>query len=120
MDNEEIVIVERKNYIEGSNEPQIEKVEYHFKLKSQIVVELEKITGKNIFEIFANMSFTSMQLVLDKCRILPVNVDTNQMMDDLLTVYSLVEISTELIQSIALKSGLVKKAETEEDTDPNA
>lgn len=124
MDNEEIVIIERKSYVEGQDTPDITEIKYHFKLQSQSVVNLEKVFGKNIFEIFAMMSFTNMQIILDECRMLPSVVDKNVMMDDLLTKYSLIELGEVLLQNIAIKSGLVKKAETETEneavTDPNA
>ena len=47
MDNELLVVINEK--------------ELRFKLKSQVIVLLEKLYGKNIFEIFQDLSFTSMQ-----------------------------------------------------------
>ena len=49
MDNELLVVINEK--------------ELRFKLKSQVIVLLEKLYGKNIFEIFQDLSFTSMQRI---------------------------------------------------------
>ena len=57
---------------------QIGEVEYHFKLKSQKIVELEKLLGKNIFDIFSDMSFTSLRLILSKCCLAPENADPDK------------------------------------------
>lgn len=99
MDNEEIV--------------KIDDVEYHFKLKSQSIVELEKVLGKNIFEIFADMSFTSMRKILSTCLISPEGIDADTLMDILLKKYTLLEMANDLIRQIAVKSGLVKQENVE-------
>lgn len=99
MDNEEIV--------------KIDDVEYHFKLKSQSIVELEKVLGKNIFEIFADMSFTSMRKILSTCLISPTDITPDDLMDVLIKKYTLLEIANDLIRNIAIKSGLVKQENVE-------
>lgn len=118
MDNEEIIIVDRIN--ENGEKTTIE---YHFKLKSQSIVELEKMFGKNIFEIFESLSFTSIQTILHKCLIQPKGTDANTMMDDVLTKYSLLELGGNVLKNIAVKSGLLKKNDVEneakETLDPN-
>lgn len=100
MDNEEIVL--------------INDVEYHFKLKSESIVALEKIYGKNIFSIFEDMSFTTIRTILSHCLISPKVADANELMDTLLTKYTLLEMPTILLKNIAVKSGLLKKEDAEE------
>lgn len=100
MDNEEIV--------------KVGEVELHFKLKSQIIVELEKLFGKNIFEIFEDLSFTNIRTILSKCLISPENMDADKLMDTLLQKYTLIEMASTLLKDIAVKSGLLRKENTEE------
>lgn len=105
MDNEEIV--------------KIGEVELHFKLKSQSIVELETLFGKNIFEIFEDLSFTNIRTILSKCLISPEKMDENELMDTLLQKYTLIEMASTLLKDIAVKSGLMRKQdadESEEDT----
>ena len=93
---------------------QIREVEYHFKLKSQKIVELEKLLGKNIFDIFSDMSFTSLRLILSKCCLAPENADPDKIMDDLMTKYSLIELANDVVKDIAVKSGLLKQSQVDE------
>ena len=99
MDNEEIV--------------KINELVFRFKLKSQSIVTLEKIFGKNIFEAFRDLSFTNIQTILYECLINKdeLGIDKNEMMDLLLTKYSLLEIPDGLMTDIAVKSGLLKQEE---------
>lgn len=101
MDNEEIII--------------IDGVEYHFKLKSQRIAELEKIYGKNIFLIFEDLSFGSICKILESSLIKPEGMSGYDLMDKLLTKYSLLEISNDILKNIAVKSGLLKKVDVEDD-----
>ena len=100
MDNEEIV--------------KIGEVELHFKLKSQTIVELEKLFGKNIFEIFEDLSFTNIRTILSKCLISPEITDANELMDTLLQKYTLIEMASVLLKEIAVKSGLMRKENVED------
>lgn len=97
MDNEEIIT--------------IDGVDYHFKLKSQKIVELEKLYGKNIFSIFEDMSFGMVMKVLEASLISPTGIDSYELMDKLLTKYSLIELAGTVLQNIAVKSGLLKKSD---------
>ena len=91
--------------------------ELHFKLKSQIIVTLEKVFGKNIFEIFQELSFTSMERILWECLTDKTQfTDSNELMDLLLTKYSLVELSSDILQEIAVKSGIIKATDTEDES----
>lgn len=103
MDNEEIV--------------KIGEVELHFKLKSQTIVELESLFGKNIFEIFEDLSFTNVRTILSKCLISPEKMDANELMDMILQKYTLIEIASVLLKEIAVKSGLLRKENVEETSD---
>lgn len=104
MDNELIVTIGDK--------------ELHFKLKSQVIVTLEKIYGKNIFEIFQDLSFTSMQRIFWEAlsnKELASNAD--DVMDLLLTKYTLVELGNDLLQQLAVKSGILKPQDVNEAKD---
>ena len=75
MDNELLVVINEK--------------ELRFKLKSQVIVLLEKLYGKNIFEIFQDLSFTSMQRIFwESLSNKDVVQDANNLMDTLLTKYT--------------------------------
>lgn len=102
MDNEIIVMVENK--------------ELHFKLQSQAIVVLEKVFGKNIFEIFQSLSFTMIQRVFweSLCN-KDVVADANDMMDMLLKKYGLIELGNDLLQELAVKSGIIKASDLEQD-----
>ena len=102
MDNEVIIVIGDK--------------ELHFKLKSQKIVSLEKIFGKNIFEIFQTLSFTSLERVLWECltdKTMFENAD--ELMDLLLTKYDMLELGNNVLQDIAIKSGILKKSDFNED-----
>ena len=104
MDNELIVTIGDK--------------ELHFKLKSQVIVTLEKVYGKNIFEIFQDLSFTSMQRIFWEAlsnKELAGNAD--DVMDLLLTKYTLVELGNDLLQQLAVKSGILKQQDVNEAKD---
>lgn len=106
MDNEEIL--------------KIGEVEYHFKLSSKEVVRLEKLYGKNIFAIFEDLSFGSITEILAASLVEPKNIDKYDLMDTLLTQFSIIELGRDFLQKIAVKSGLLKKTditEEEENTD---
>lgn len=100
MDNEEIIT--------------IDGVEYHFKLKSQKIVELEKVFGKNIFSIFEDMSFGTVLKVLEASLVSPSGIDGYELMDRLLTKYSILELAQDVLKNIAVKSGLLKKSDIED------
>lgn len=101
MDNEVIIIIDDK--------------ELHFKLKSQIIVTLEKVFGKNIFEIFQGLSFTSMERIIWESLVDKTGFkDANELMDLLLTKYSLIDLSNDILQEIAVKSGIVKKSDLDD------
>lgn len=104
MDNELIITIGDK--------------ELHFKLKSQVIVTLEKVYGKNIFEIFQDLSFTSMQRIFWEAlsnKELATNAD--DVMDLLLTKYTLVELGNDLLQQLAVKSGILKSQDVNEAKD---
>jgi len=105
MDNEEIIV--------------IDGVEYHFKLKSQKIVELEKLYGKNIFSIFEEMSFGTVLKVLEASLVSPAGMDGYELMDKLLTKYTIIELAQEVLKNIAVKSGLLKKSDVEDDNPKN-
>lgn len=104
MDNEVIVKIGDK--------------ELHFKLKSQVIVTLEKVFAKNIFEIFQTLSFTSIQRVFWECLTNKTMFeDANAMMDVLLQQYDLIELGNDVLQQIAVKSGIIKPAELDNDNE---
>ena len=83
--------------------------ELHFKLKSQVIVTLEKVFGKNIFEIFQSLSFTSVQRVLWESLVDKTQFENaNELMDLLLTQHTLIELGNGILQDIAVKSGLIR------------
>lgn len=100
MDNEVIV--------------EINGVNYRFKLKAQKIVALEKAYGKNIFELFDDMTAGTVATILKAALIEPENIDEFDLLDIMLTKYSLVDIPKELLREIAIKSGLIKKQTMEE------
>ena len=101
MDNELLVVINEK--------------ELRFKLKSQVIVLLEKLYGKNIFEIFQDLSFTSMQRIFwESLSNKDVVQDANNLMDTLLTKYTLIELGNDLLQKLAVKSGILKAKDMDE------
>ena len=101
MDNELLVVINEK--------------ELRFKLKSQVIVLLEKLYGKNIFEIFQDLSFTSMQRIFwESLSNKNVVQDANNLMDTLLTKYTLIEFGNDLLQQLAVKSGILKAKDMDE------
>ena len=104
MDNELIITI-------GDNE-------LHFKLKSQVIVTLEKVYGKNIFEIFQDLSFTSMQRIFWEAFVnKDLSINADDLMDLLLTKYTLVELGNDLLQQLAVKSGILKAKDLNEEKD---
>lgn len=90
--------------------------ELHFKLASQTIVLLEKVFNKNIFEIFQTLSFTMIQRVFFESLINKEAVkDANDMMDMLLAEYGLIELGNDLLQQLAVKSGIIKASDVEEE-----
>ena len=90
--------------------------ELRFKLKSQTIVLLEKVFGKNIFEIFQMLSFTTIQRVFFESLVNRDAVkDDNEMMDMLLQKYDLIELGNDLLQELAVKSGIIKASDMEEE-----
>ena len=101
MDNELLVVINEK--------------ELRFKLKSQVIVLLEKLYGKNTFEIFQDLSFTSMQRIFwESLSNKDVVQDANNLMDTLLTKYTLIELGNDLLQQLAVKSGILKAKDMDE------
>ena len=101
MDNELLVVINEK--------------ELRFKLKSQVIVLLEKLYGKNIFEIFQDLSFTSMQRIFwESLSNKDVVQDAKNLMDTLLTKYTLIELGNDLLQQLAVKSGILKAKDMDE------
>ena len=90
--------------------------ELRFKLKSQTIVSLEKIFGKNIFEIFRTLSFTTTQRVFFESLVNKTDViDADDMMDLLLQKHDLLELGNNLLQELAVKSGIIKKSDLDEE-----
>ena len=91
--------------------------ELHFKLKSQVIVTLEKVFGKNIFEIFQGLSFTSMERVFWESLVDKTMFENaDEMMDLLLSEHTLMDLSGGLLQDIAVKSGIIKKTDIDEES----
>ena len=102
MDNEVIIVVGGK--------------ELHFKLKSQVIVTLEKVYEKNIFEIFQMLSFTSIQRIFwESLMNKDVVANANEMMDLLLTQMDLVTLGNTKLQELAVKSGIIKQSVLDEE-----
>lgn len=101
MDNELVIV--------------IGDITLRFKLKSQVIVLLEKVYGKNIFEIFQDLSFTSMQRIFwESLMNKEVVTDMNGLMDKLLEKYTLIEMGNDLLQELAVKSGILRNKEKED------
>lgn len=100
MDNEEILVVDGQ--------------EFRFKLPSREVVRLEKLYGKNIFEIFESLSFATIADILEAALVSPKGMDKFDMMDKLLTKYTIIEIGQDVLQKIAVKSGLLRAKDLED------
>lgn len=101
MDNELLVVIDEK--------------ELRFKLKSQVIVLLEKLYGKNIFEIFQDLSFTSMQRIFwESLSNKDIVQNADNLMDTLLTKYTLIELGNDLLQQLAVKSGILKAKDMDE------
>ena len=101
MDNELIIV--------------LDNITLRFKLKSQAIVVLEKVYGKNIFEVFQDLSFTSIQRIFwESLMNKEVVKDMNDMMDKVLEKYSLIEMGNSLLQELAVKSGILKSKDMDD------
>lgn len=99
MNNELIIIINGK--------------ELRFKLKSSAIVLLEKVYGKNIFEIFQDLSFTSIERIFWEALINKDGYTMDTMMDLLLESKSLIELGNDELQELAVKSGILKAKDLE-------
>lgn len=87
--------------------------ELRFKLRSQAIVLLEKVYGKNIFEIFQDLSFSSIQRIFWEALVDKTEYTIDTMMDELLEHKSLIELGNEELQQLAVKSGILKASDLE-------
>ena len=106
MDNEEILVVDGQ--------------EFRFKLPSREVVRLEELYGKNIFEIFESLSFGTISEIFEAALVSPKDMDKFDMMDKLLTKYTIIELGQDILQKIAVKSGLLRAKDLEESKEGEA
>lgn len=88
--------------------------EYTFKLKSSVILYLEKKLGRNIFEAFQTPDFTVMCNIFygcanDACKLKYKN--EGDLFDALLAEYGLEELTEHYLADIVQKSGLVQKKE---------
>lgn len=94
------------------------------KLKSQAIIMLEKIYGKNIFEIFRDLSVTTMADIFYTSLMnkdeLPDIKKREDLLDLLLEQYTLLELSEDILNELAVKSGILKQSDIEEDTTPQS
>ena len=94
------------------------------KLKSQAIITLEKIYGKNIFEIFKDLSVTVMADIFYKSLVnkdeLPNISKMEDLMDLLLEKYSLLELGDEILNQLAVRSGILKQSDLEDDKTPQS
>lgn len=89
------------------------------KLKSQSIILLEKIYDKNIFELFRNLSFTVMSDIfytslINKHELQDIK-KKEDLMDLLLEKYSLLELGDSVLNDLAVKSGILKQSDIEEE-----
>jgi len=106
MDNELVMVIGDKTL--------------RFKLKSQAIVTLEKTYGKNIFEIFQDLSYTSIQNIFWESLLnKELFADRYEMMDAITDKYTLLELGNTQLQELAVKSGILR-AKDIEDTDTSA
>lgn len=94
------------------------------KLKSQAIILLEKIYGKNIFEIFRDLSVTTLADVfyvslVNKEELTDVK-KKEDLMDLLLEQYSLIELGDDILNQLAVKSGILKQSDLEENDTPQS
>lgn len=90
----------------------IEGTEYEFKLKSSVILYLEKKLGRNIFEAFQNPDFTVMCNIFyacanDACKLKYKN--EGDLFDALLAGYGMQELTEKYLAEIVQKSGLVQR-----------
>lgn len=90
----------------------IEGIEYEFKLKSSVIIQLEKKLGRNIFEAFQSPDFTVMCNIFfacsnDACKLKYKN--EGDLFDALLGEYGMQELTEKYLAEIVQKSGLVQR-----------
>ena len=90
----------------------IEGIEYEFKLKSSVILYLEKKLGKNIFEAFENPDFTITCNIFyacanDACKL--KYKTEGDLFDALLNEYGIQTLLETYLEEIVQKSGLVQK-----------
>ena len=91
---------------------EIEGIEYEFKLKSSVILYLEKKLKRNIFEAFQNPDFTIMANIFFACASSTCKAkypDEGELFDALLAEYGMQELTEKYLNDIVQKSGLVKK-----------
>lgn len=90
----------------------IDGIEYEFKLKSSVIIYLEKKLGKNIFEAFQNPDFTVMVNLFYACASKACKdkyPDEGELFDALLAEYGMQKLAETYLAEIVQKSGLVQK-----------
>lgn len=90
----------------------IDGVEYEFKLKSSVILYLEKKLGRNIFEAFQSPDFTVTCNIFyacanDACKLKYKN--EGDLFDALLMEYGMQELTQKYLAEIVQKSGLVQR-----------
>lgn len=90
----------------------IENIEYEFKLKSSVILQLERKLSRNIFEAFQNPDFTVMCNIFfacanDACK-LKYKTEAD-LFDALLAEYGMKGLAEKYLSEIVQKSGLVQK-----------
>ena len=90
----------------------IQGIEYEFKLKSSVIIHLEKKLNRNIFEAFQSPDFTIMCNIFyacanDACKLKFKN--EGDLFDALLAEYGMRDLSEKYLAEIVQKSGLVQR-----------
>lgn len=85
--------------------------EYHFKFSTKKCIDLEKITGKSIFELFQDMSMANIARLLKSSCVEPKDMDEYDLLDEVKAGSSLQNVMFDIIMETAVISGLITRAD---------
>lgn len=88
---------------------EIKGTTYHFKLKSKKIIDLEKITGKNIMQILQDASMSNLARIIKYACLEECN--EYDILDSLLEELSYEKLIIDFILEIAVVSGIITKSD---------
>lgn len=82
--------------------------EYHFKFSSKKCIDIEKVTGKSMFEVLQDTSMANIARLLKAC-CLDTTVDEYDLLDILMENMTLEKVMLDVIYEAATISGIISR-----------